>query len=70
MSRKAPYVKLSMGPASPMKRRSPILGGTVVADYVDGKDHQRYIVVECATDVAPKPVRKQKAKAATAEPEP
>ena len=42
-------VKLCMGPAEAKKsRRSAILGGTVISDYVDPVDNQRYVVVECA----------------------
>ena len=59
MSRKSPFVKLSLLPVGMSKRRSPILGGTVVADYEQGGE--RVVVIECSA-AQPKPARKAKAK--------
>ncbi|MGA8146407.1 MAG: hypothetical protein WB870_02390 [Gallionellaceae bacterium] len=56
-------MKLSLAPSGVSKRRSPILGGTVVADYE--ADGQRVVVIECAASAAPKPARKAKVKQET-----
>ena len=56
------FVKLNLGPAVKVTRRSGILGGTVVGDFT-GDDNQRYVVVECAARAA-KPAAKSKKKSA------
>lgn len=44
---KSAIVKLCMGPSNgKQSRRSAILGGKVIADYVSTEDNQRYVVVE------------------------
>ena len=53
MSRKQPYVKLCLGPAGvKAKRKSSILGGTVISDFVSPIDNHRYVVIECAKATA------------------
>ena len=44
---KQAIVKLCMGPSNgKQSRRSAILGGKVIADYVSTEDNQRYVVIE------------------------
>ena len=54
---KQAIVKLNLGPSNgKQSRRSAILGGKVIADYVSTEDNQRYVVIErsVAKAVAPK----------------
>jgi len=57
MSKQA-IVKLCMGPGGKQSRRSAILGGKVIADYVSTDDSQRYVVIE--RSVPAKPAAKPK----------
>jgi hypothetical protein len=52
MSKQA-IVKLCMGPGGKQSRRSAILGGKVIADYVSTDDSQRYVVIERSVAKAP-----------------
>ena len=53
MSKQA-IVKLCMGPSNgKQSRRSAILGGKVIADYVSTEDNQRYVVIERSVAKAP-----------------
>ena len=49
------YVKLNLGPAAKLSRRSSTVGGKVIADYIDPTDNQRYVVVERTAAKAPAP---------------
>lgn len=56
MASKQKFAKLNLGPAgAKVSRRSAILGGKVVADYVSPDDNQRYVVVECSQAATKQP---------------